>query len=164
MMVDTLPRRLWAKVVRTNNGCLEYAGAHNAFGYGIIRARRDDGMHTMVATHRAAWTVTHGPIPEGMHVLHRCDNPPCCNPDHLFLGTDADNMSDKCAKGRQSREFDLPQTKLSDVEVAELRHEVAELRHEYATSGLSQYALARKYGISQPHVSYIVNHKVRSAA
>ena len=157
MMVDTLPRRLWGKVVQTTNGCLEYAGAHNAFGYGVIRARRDDGTHTMVAAHRAAWTVTHGAIPDGMLVLHRCDNPPCCNPDHLFLGTDADNMADKCSKGRQSREFELPHTKLSDAQVADLRH-------EYATSGLSQYALARQYGISQSHVSFIVNHKVRGAA
>lgn len=157
MMVDTLPRRLWAKVVRTGNGCLEYGGARNAFGYGIIRARRDDGTHTMVAAHRASWTVTHGQIPDGMLVLHRCDNPPCCNPEHLFLGADADNMTDKCDKGRQSREFELPQTKISDLQVAELRQ-------EYATSGLSQYALARKYGISQSHVSFIVNHKVRSAA
>lgn len=156
MTTDTLAERLWSKVVETDSGCLEYMGARS-FGYGAIRGRREDGSWTMLKAHRAAWMVTHGPIPEGMYVCHRCDNPPCVNVEHLFLGDDADNMADKCAKGRQSHEFELPQTKLSDAAVTELRH-------EYAAGGISQYAVARKYGISQPHVSVIVNRKVRAGA
>lgn len=54
----------------------------------------------LITTHRAAWIVTHGPIPDGLQVLHRCDNPPCCNPAHLFLGTQLDNVSDMNAKRR----------------------------------------------------------------
>ena len=156
-MNDTLAKRLWSKVVQTDTGCLEYMGARVAFGYGAIRGRRDDGSWTMLKAHRAAWTLTNGPIPEGMYVCHRCDNPPCVNVEHLFLGDDADNMADKCAKGRQSREFDFPHTKLSDAQVTDIRT-------EYAAGGISQYALGRKYGVSQSHVSFMVNGKVRAGA
>jgi hypothetical protein len=54
----------------------------------------------MGRSHRAAWKLTHGPIPDGLQVLHRCDNPPCCNPAHLFLGTQQDNIADMHKKGR----------------------------------------------------------------
>lgn len=52
--------------------------------------------------HCLVWEYTYGPVPDGLHVLHRCDNPPCCNPEHLFLGTPLDNMRDKVAKGRHA--------------------------------------------------------------
>ncbi len=54
----------------------------------------------MGRAHRASWQISFGPIPDGLQVLHTCDNPPCCNPAHLFLGTQLDNIYDMCAKGR----------------------------------------------------------------
>lgn len=73
---------------------MEWTGA-TLKGYGQI----GDGR-CLRYTHRVAWELVNGPIPDGMHVCHHCDNPPCCNVDHLFLGTDADNNADMIAKGR----------------------------------------------------------------
>lgn len=77
------------------DGCEPWTGCRSAAGYGIIQREG----RTMRA-HRVAWALAYGPIPDGLNVLHRCDNPPCCNPTHLWLGTHADNMRDRGAKGR----------------------------------------------------------------
>lgn len=77
--------------------CWVWKGARGGKGYGskMIRGKA-------YRTHRLAWEWVNGPIPDGMMVLHRCDNPPCCNPNHLFIGTNTDNMRDMVAKGRGS--------------------------------------------------------------
>lgn len=88
------------------NGCIEWIG-YNVRGYGQITV-----AHKGIQTHRLAWTLSNGPIPEGLLVLHHCDNPPCINPDHLFLGTHQDNMNDMSAKGRgnKTNAFNLAKT------------------------------------------------------
>lgn len=82
--------------------CIEWSGARNGVGptggYGVF-GRGGQGRRLTYA-HRWAYALFHGAIPEGMCVLHHCDNPPCINPDHLFLGTKGDNNRDKTAKGR----------------------------------------------------------------
>lgn len=97
--------RFWSKVDRGGgpDACWLWTAHKTRGGYGQLRV---DG-HQATA-HRVSWELAHGPIPpgHGYHgtcVLHRCDNPPCCNPSHLFLGTNADNMADMKAKGRQAR-------------------------------------------------------------
>jgi hypothetical protein len=76
--------------------CLVWHGPRQSGGYGHVWLPGGRQMRV----HRAAWEARHGPIPEGLYVCHRCDNPPCWADGHLFLGTPADNMADKIAKGR----------------------------------------------------------------
>jgi hypothetical protein len=80
------------------DACWIWTGSRDRKGYGQIRING----RTQKA-HRAAWTLTHGEILNSLHCLHRCDRPECVRPDHLFLGTNAENVADKVAKGRQSR-------------------------------------------------------------
>ena len=88
-----LAERLASRVIKTT-GCWQWLGATHA-GYGVFGFNRQ-----MMRAHRVSYELYVGPIPPGLSVLHRCDNPPCTNPDHLFVGTQLDNMRDMCAKGR----------------------------------------------------------------
>lgn len=90
-----LGERLWARTTKTE-GCWLWDGSRNRDGYGTI----GNGNTGSMLTHRAAWIVTNGPIPAGLNVCHSCDNPRCVRPDHLFLGTQYDNIQDCYAKGR----------------------------------------------------------------
>lgn len=99
----TPEERFWFKVDKSGGptACWPFKGARvPAGGYG--RALLNGKLH---AAHRYAWVLTHGEPREGLHVLHRCDNPPCCNPAHLWLGTHDDNMADMKAKGRISKGY-----------------------------------------------------------
>lgn len=88
--------RFWSKV-RKGDGCWEWQAKRFDNGYGSFAVSRNKNQ----GAHRVAWELTNGPIPAGMSVLHHCDNRPCVRPDHLFLGTQLDNMRDMLAKGRQ---------------------------------------------------------------
>lgn len=90
-----LATRFWDRLDKTGD-CWLWMGYCNGDGYGVVST----AAGYLALTHRAAWALTNGPIPEGMRILHRCDNPPCCNPAHLFLGTQIDNIRDRDAKGR----------------------------------------------------------------
>jgi len=83
--------RFWSRVVRSE-GCWEWTGA-NVRGYGQISV----GGRRRVYAHRASFELAHGPVPANKMVLHRCDNPPCCNPAHLYAGTAQDNTNDMYA-------------------------------------------------------------------
>lgn len=97
-MINNWVERFWSRVKR-GDGCWEWQGGSNQYGYGLFTRRGCDTKVTRVAS-RISWELAHGPIPQGMVVCHKCDNPPCVNPDHLFIGTHLDNMRDMVAKGR----------------------------------------------------------------
>jgi hypothetical protein len=89
-------QRFWKYVVKTS-GCWTWSGCVNEHGYGIIGG---ENSRDNVLAHRLSWMIHFGPIPDGLFVCHRCDNPPCVRPDHLFVGTNTDNIRDASAKGR----------------------------------------------------------------
>ena len=85
----------------TEDDCWDWIGTKQPRGYGIIRIRSLDGIAKRdVLVHRLTWELEKGPIPDGMVVCHKCDNPPCRNMNHLFLGTQKDNLHDAIDKGR----------------------------------------------------------------
>jgi hypothetical protein len=133
--------RFQRNVGPTNDrGCILWIGTTNKAGYGVIYTGRE--RTPMVGAHRIAYGLAYGPIPAGMDVLHRCDNPPCVNPEHLFLGTHADNMADKVAKGRGAMGERQGAAKVTD-------DIVREIRERHSAGGISRKQLAREYGLSR---------------
>jgi hypothetical protein len=118
-------------VPEPNSGCWLWTGNVGTHGYGQIW---HEGK--LQSAHRAAWLLYRGPIPAGLMVLHRCDNRACCNPEHLFLGTDSDNKADMVAKGRSPRRERNGFAKLTELQVSAIR---ADRR--------SQRAIALDYGV-----------------
>lgn len=88
---------IFDRAEKKESGCWEYPGWRNATGHVNIYHRTQKWL-----VHRFVWTLVKGEIPKGMCVCHRCDNPPCCNPDHLWIGTTADNNRDMHSKGRSN--------------------------------------------------------------
>ena len=102
-MVASIEDRFWAKVsAPSRHDCWTWTGGRGRGGYGNIQ-RRVGSRRWAVRAHRLSWELHFGPVPAGLWVLHRCDNPPCVNPDHLWLGTRLDNMRDAGRKGRTCR-------------------------------------------------------------
>lgn len=135
MTEDAALRRFMARV-RKSAGCWIWRGARDAAGYGVVRV---DGKSRRA--HRVSWELHRGPIPDGMLVCHRCDNPPCVNPDHLFVGTHGDNQADKVAKGRQARGSSMPNAVLTEPMVAEIRSLLSD-------GELTQQEIAHRFGVS----------------
>lgn len=147
--------RFWSKVDRSAgpDACWPWTRTCAPNGYGVTRLWGPTRRYHLGA-HRAAWTLTHGPIPTGRFVCHHCDNPPCCNPAHLFLGTPKDNIDDMHRKGRQRilRGEDRPLSKFT-------REQIFEIRARYA-NGEKQRDLAAEFGVRQPRISKIVTRQV----
>lgn len=99
------PERFWAKVDKSagDAGCWLYMGFRKWDGYGWLGRKALDGRSSgYITAHRYAWILTNGEVPDGLHVLHQCDNPPCCNPAHMRLGTHQENMAEMRARGRNN--------------------------------------------------------------
>lgn len=131
--------RFWTQVKKTAQ-CWEWTGRVDRDGYGEFYP---------VQAHRFSWQLHNGSIPDGMCVLHRCDNPPCTNPDHLFLGTVTDNNNDRIAKGRSLRGNNHGMAKLAD-------RQIREIRRRYREGGITQQRLGDEYGVDQTNISLII--------
>lgn len=141
---DTLLRRLTAKTTKTET-CWFWTGAKDRHGYGEIGYSRG-----MQQTHRVAYGLFVGPIPKGLHILHRCDNPSCINPAHLFAGTAVDNMRDMRVKGRSPNFAGAlnGSAKLGDSSVRVIR-----------SSPLSTRSLSEMFGMSLRAIQNVRSHK-----
>jgi hypothetical protein len=135
--------RFWDKInITEDNGCWEWTGATNNDGYGQF------GVHgNIVIASRSSWEIAHGPIPHGLFALHRCDNPKCCNHNHLFLGTKLDNAIDRDIKGRSRYSLGEShyKSKLTEADVLEIR-----LHPEITT-----IEYGKRLGVSQGNISCI---------
>lgn len=144
-----LAERFWAKVEK-GPGCWLWRGATTHGGYGVIgKGRATEGN---IRAHVLSYELTHGEIPEGLEVCHTCDNPPCVRPDHLFLGTQKDNVLDAISKGRQinppiKRGEDHGMVKLTTTQVLQIREELK--------AGNRQTDIAEHYNVTQAAISLI---------
>lgn len=140
--------RFWSKVNRKGpDDCWEWQGSPGKDGYGRFGVNG-----RTLKPNRFAWELVHGEITEGLHVCHRCDNPLCCNPIHLFLGTNADNRADMVSKGRQARGEKNGNAKLTEAKIHEIR-----VRLSYG--GVTQKSLLTEYDVSRATMSRIANKR-----
>jgi len=152
----TAEQRFWAKVDTSAGllGCWPWQAAVNTHGYGVLRVA---GRRTALA-HRYALELSIGrSIGDGLGALHTCDNPPCCNPAHLYEGTPAQNTDDKMARGRWAGGWPGGERHHSARLTEEL---VREIRRRAATERLTQPRLAAIYGVNQTTISKILLGKI----
>lgn len=135
----------WSKVDKSGD-CWLWQRSKTRDGYGRVQFR--GRLHL---AHRAVWILTYGEIPEGLNVLHRCDMPACCNPKHLFLGTQLDNNRDRAAKGRNRDQNGEkhPRAILTEKDVLFIR----------GNPQIPIVKLARKYGVTLTCISYVRSRK-----
>lgn len=154
-MPATLAKRFEQKYIgEPNSGCWIWIGAVGSNGYGHIWIGKGVAPSWCYApAHRVSWELHRGPIPEGMCVLHRCDNPYCVNPDHLFVGTHRDNKADCVRKKRHAHSAggNHPGIKLSLDDVIAIR-----------ASKDSHTHLARQFGVTASHICSIRKGRERT--
>jgi len=139
----------WGKVEKTET-CWLWTGSKCRGGYGVHGGKYINEKRV----HRHSWTLHNGEIQEGINVLHKCDVRNCVNPDHLFLGSHADNMKDMKIKGRRkgvNSGENNGRAKLNNKKADEIR--------ELYKKGLSQQEIAVMYGVSQPQISKVIQNK-----
>lgn len=145
------PENFWSSVDRSSpDSCWLWQGSYSKHnGYGQIswggRPRQ---------THRLAWELTYGPIPEGLIIRHSCDTPLCCNPAHLILGTQLENVEDRVNRNRSRG---LAGEANNSAKLNDAR--VAYIREQYNDGALSQRELAEMFGVSIGQISRIVRGK-----
>lgn len=144
-------QEFWSRTERTASDCREWQGATNNSGYGVLKWGNRDW-----SAHRLAWTLTFGPIPDGMWVLHHCDNPPCVNAPGgcLYLGDNDQNVADKVRRGRQIDGERHGRAKLTAAQVAEIRERYIFPSYEGAHDSNAR-ALAKEFGVDRKQIQHL---------
>lgn len=142
----SVEKRFWNKVqIRSMDSCWPWKKAKpNDYGRCRFIKRK------LTTAHRVAYELTYGPIPKGLHVCHKCDFRPCCNPFHLFIGTAKDNLDDAMEKGRMPIGEKHGNAKLSDQKVKTI--------WKLLNQGVSQREVAERYKVTQSIISDIYRH------
>lgn len=144
----------WGRVrIAGPDECWMWTGYKNNMGYGQYAVFPNPPQ----GSHRIAYALKNGGIPAGINVCHKCDNPLCCNPTHLFLGSQKDNIRDMGAKGRHATGPRNGNSKMSP-------ETIAAIRSDYANGGISLKGLGRKHGCSDTWIARIVRGEVRKSA
>lgn len=140
----TLKDRFENGFLKQNDGCWVWIRHRDNWGYGQIWAR-----NTMIRTHRISWILYRGEIPSNKLVLHHCDNPPCVNPDHLYIGTNQDNTNDKLLRGREAkvRGEKNGNSKLTENDVIKIR--------EWLDCGESDVSISQMFCVNRSLIRYI---------
>ena len=154
-LAQTLQQGYEKFVVKNSDGCWGWSGCAPVNpGYGQFRSEMK-----LIRAHRASWIINFGEIPKGMFVLHKCDNPICSRPDHLFLGTQKDNLRDMISKKRNRtvgvKGEKSGHAKLTDAQVSEIRTKLK--------SGIKGVTLANLYNVCTQHISAIKKGYAREA-
>lgn len=144
--------------VKKGSGCWEWQGAKARSGYGQFHYWVNGGWKGHRA-HRVMWEITNGPIPTGMVVCHKCDNPPCVRPDHLFLGTHRDNTLDSLAKGRACISNCKPQRGERNGSAKLNDHIVGAIRLAREAHGYTFKVLSDMFGISPSQIANIIHRR-----
>jgi hypothetical protein len=141
-------QRFWSKVRRTN-ACWEWEGHRNPAGYGVFSVGQK-----LILAHRFRWELSNAAIASEQRILHKCDNPACVRIDHLFLGTQADNVADMSAKGRDRKAAGEShgRSKLTDAQVQQIR----DLLNKGDLNGVE---IGQIFGVSKSVVSLVRNGK-----
>lgn len=150
------PDEFWSRTRPVSTGCLEWADRTGPKGYGVVSW---EGK-TWIAS-RLAWTLTFGPIPDGAHVLHHCDNPPCVNAPGgcLYLGDHDRNMADKVERGRQIDGERHGRAKLSAAQVTEIRRRYIFPSYEGAHDSNAR-ALAKEFGVDRTVIQRLAKNQL----
>lgn len=161
-------RLFWEKVdtAAGSDSCWPWTAAIASNGYGVYGvARKVDGTwrNHQHKAHRVAWSLVNGRLPAGMVIRHSCDNPPCCNPAHLLIGTDDDNVADKVARqARGERHAALMQQVIARGERnggAILTEKAVREMRDARVRGISTAELAMRYGVSMPTAYRVVSRR-----
>jgi hypothetical protein len=144
----TVQDRFAMQAIPKESGCVEWSGWKNQYGYGCFHV---DGRDILV--HRWAYADKHGPIPNGLFACHRCDNPSCVNPDHIFLGTQKDNLQDAGRKGRMNKTIKARGEKHGNATLK--NDQVRDMRRLY-DKGVPTKDIAAQFGCRYSHVYAVV--------